>query len=207
MITPGPFRERALADRGQRERLDHLLKVTAPNERIFVAGIGAIVAAVLCWLMFGTVTRTVATDGVLIEAGEPAAIVAAAGGRLAAYLVVPGDRVEAGDAIARVAIPPLEARATALRQLVDGLQQRSRDGDAARDLALTLAAARVALVQVEAERVANGTIVSPLAGEVVALRLEPGAWLAAGDAIASVRAPGQGPVSYTHLTLPTKRIV
>ena len=37
-----PFREVAAANRNQRQQLDHLLRVTAPHERIILAGIGVV---------------------------------------------------------------------------------------------------------------------------------------------------------------------
>ena len=45
------FREQALAKRTQKEELDGLLKVTAPHEGIFLAGLGAIIVATLRCLM------------------------------------------------------------------------------------------------------------------------------------------------------------
>lgn len=190
MIVRGTFREQALAGRTQRERIDHLLKVTAPSERIVTMAIGAIVVALLVWLMFGAVPHTISTDGVVVETPPPRAVVSGTGGRLTAWLVAPGDRVEAGAPVARLAFPELDARIAALRKRVKAMQDTMGAGGDGSTQALALAATRMALLELEADRIVNGIVVSPAAGEVADLGPAPGDSVAAGDRIASVRAAG-----------------
>ena len=61
------FREEAVASRNQRQQLDRLLRITAPHERVVLAGIGLVVLAFLGWALFGSVEREVRADGILIE--------------------------------------------------------------------------------------------------------------------------------------------
>lgn len=54
----------------EREQLDRLLTISTPRERLLVAVIGLLLLALLAWLFFGNVARTLAVDGVLVVSGE-----------------------------------------------------------------------------------------------------------------------------------------
>ena len=190
MIVHGQFREQALAGRTQREQIDHLLKVTAPSERIVILAIGAIVATLLVWLTFGAVPHTISTEGVVVETPPPRAVVSGTGGRLTAWLVAPGDRIEAGAPVARLAFPELDARIATLRNRVIAMQDAVGEGGDTGMQALALAATRMALLELETDRIVNGIVASPATGEVADLGLAPGDSVAAGARIASVRAAG-----------------
>ena len=43
----------------KRQQLDHLLRVTAPHERVILAGIGVVLLALAAWALFGSVVRAV----------------------------------------------------------------------------------------------------------------------------------------------------
>ena len=68
----------------EREQLDRLLTISTPRERLLVGVIAALLVILAVWLFFGTVSRSVAVNGVLVEpdptslAGQPLR----AGGRL-----------------------------------------------------------------------------------------------------------------------------
>ena len=64
-----PFLEGAASSRNKRQQLDHLLRITAPHERIILAGIGVVLLALMAWALFGSIVRSVTIDGVLIEPG------------------------------------------------------------------------------------------------------------------------------------------
>ena len=185
-VFDGPFRRQALANKNQRQQLDHLLRVTAPHERIILAGIGLLLLALAAWVLFGSVVRSVTVDGVIVAPGARYDVVATETGHLAEYLVGPGDRVEAGDPIARQTTPELEREMAALRNRIELLEvETGQAGGGA--LLSRLAAARVALLQLEARRSARERIVSQIAGEVTALRSAPGEYLPAGAAVAQLR--------------------
>ena len=103
-----PFLEEAAASRNERQQLDHLLRVAAPHERAILAGIAALVLALVSWALFGSVVRTLTIDGVLIKPGERYEIVSSEPGHLVEYLVEVGDRVAAGDPVARQSVPQLD---------------------------------------------------------------------------------------------------
>ena len=69
-----PFHEIVAEAKEEREQLDRLLTVTTPRERLLVAACGLTLLALAGWLFLGSVTRSVALDGVLVAAaGDPAA--------------------------------------------------------------------------------------------------------------------------------------
>ena len=53
----------------EREQLDRLLTISTPRERLLVVGIALLLCILLAWLFFGSVTRSLAVDGVLVEPG------------------------------------------------------------------------------------------------------------------------------------------
>ena len=51
----------------EREQLHRLLTISTPRERFLVAVIALLLCILLAWLFFGSVTRSLAVDGVLVE--------------------------------------------------------------------------------------------------------------------------------------------
>lgn len=188
-MQSNPFLQETAAGRNKRQQLDHLLRVTAPHERVILAGIGLALLGLLTWVLFGAVVHTVTLDGVLIKPGTRYEVVSNEPGHLLDYAVAPGDRVRAGDPIARQSLPRLQRELAALRQRVDLLESGTRQ--ASGDGAL-LHSARVALLQAEARRTARELIVSPHGGEVMTLPAAPGRFLASGGVVAQLRA-AEGP--------------
>ena len=188
-----PFRDQALAaSANRRQDLDHLLLVTAPHERMVLAAVGVILAGLGIWALFGSIVRDVTLDGFLIEPGTRHEVVAAEPGYLAEFLVAPGDRVEAGAGIARHTVPELDRETALLRDRVALLEsQGEQSGGGAGEL---LAAARAALLQLEAQRPAREVLVSPAAGHVTALHAAAGEYLPAGGAVAHVREAADRPL-------------
>ena len=187
-----PYRERAKVSKGQREQLDDLLKVTAPHERVFLAGIGVSILLFLCWMVFGSVTRTLSIDGILIESGPRFPVESISDGLLETYLVAEGERLDAGDPVARQTVSALEKREAVLREIEDSVVADIGEagGDALESLQASI---RKSLLRLEAKRVARGLIVSQRSGVVMTLLHSPGEELAAGDRIAWIRAGSELP--------------
>ena len=191
-----PFNERAIAaSTKKRQQLDHLLRITAPHERLVLAGIGLILLALGVWAVFGGIVRSVELDGVLIEPGERHEVVSTEPGHLLEFLAAPGERIEAGEAIARQSVPGLARETARLRNRVERLDSDSEPaGGEAGDSGSLLSAARVALLQMEARLSAREWIVSQTGGEIMALRSNPGQYLTAGTRIAQLRDAEDQPV-------------
>lgn len=187
------FLDEAAASRNRRQQLDHLLRVAAPHERVILAGIGVTLLALLAWLLFGTVVRSVAVDGVLLKPGTRHEVFSTEPGHLVKFLVARGDRVEAGTLIARQTVPELEREISTLRDQIEilkmGIQQVGGS-----DAHSFLASNQEALLQMEARRTAREVIVSHMSGEVMALNVDPGDYLPAGSVVAQLRNPEDRPL-------------
>lgn len=109
MTRPGSsqFRESAIVSNANPEPLEDRAQVTAPREWMVLLCLGLILAALVAWGVFGSVERTLRSDGVLVLAGTPVAdVVPGAGPRLEAVAFVsPRDswRLDV-DLVARVAV-------------------------------------------------------------------------------------------------------
>ena len=189
-----PFHKVVAETKDGREQLDRLLRISAPNERIVLAAVALVVLAFAAWLLFGTVVRSVTVDGVLIEPGKRHMAFSAEPGQLLDYLVAPGERVEAGQPLARQSVPGLDREINALRDRVAMLQAAlERTGGGSEAIQPLLASTRTALLQMEARRSARQEVVAPSAGAISALLSAPGEYLSVGAAIAEVRESGAGP--------------
>ena len=183
----------AAASRRKRQQLDHLLTIAAPHERAMLAGIAILLLSVFAWALFGRIEHAVTVDGVLVEPGVRRDAVSAEPGQLLEFLAVPGDRVEAGDPIARQSVPELEREISALRDRVELLETEFAQGDGnGRPVSPLLDSARVALLQMEARRAARAVIVSQGGGEVMALHAAPGEYLFTGASVAQIRDASAG---------------
>ena len=54
----------------EREQLDRLLTISTPRERLLVSVVALALFVLVAWLFFGSVARSVAVDGVLVEPGD-----------------------------------------------------------------------------------------------------------------------------------------
>lgn len=63
------FHDTVAQAKEERERLDRLLTISTPRERLLVAGVGLLLLILAVWLVFGNVARSVAVDGWLVETG------------------------------------------------------------------------------------------------------------------------------------------
>ncbi len=66
----GSFHDTVAEAKEEREQLDRLLTVSTPRERLLVTAIALLLATSITWLLFGSVARSVAFDGVLDEPGQ-----------------------------------------------------------------------------------------------------------------------------------------
>ena len=189
-----PFREEAAASKNERQQLDHLLRITAPHERVILAAIGAVLVGFVAWGLLGSIVRAVTFDGVLIEPGVRHEIVSTEPGHLVEILVAPGDRVAAGAPIARQTVPELERETAVLLERVGMLEAELREASGHNDVLRSLLdSTDAALLQMESRRDSRASIVSHGAGEVMNLFAAPGDYLPAGAAVALLRAMDDGP--------------
>ncbi|MDE2812047.1 MAG: hypothetical protein OXM01_03430 [Gemmatimonadota bacterium] len=162
----------------EREQLDRLLTISTQRERLLVAVIGLLLLALLAWLFFGDVGRSLALDGVLVESGEDEA---EGNGTLQALVWVESD-----------AAPLIKVGVRAAIELGSaGGEADTLDGEVAAFSAVPLSEGLAALesaAPVSAYRVDialdKGVDVASLAGRKCRIVLELG---------------GQAPVAYLHM--------
>ncbi len=182
------FRDQAASAKSKRQNLDHLLRVTAPNERFVLALTTVILIAFAAWFFLGSVTRSHTFEGVLVETGIQHQVVVKDSGFVTQLSVAPGDPVVAGHEIARQTIPQLEREISELRGRAGllgaagsntaGQKNRTDSGEHSIQVALSLLEAR------QAER---SRIVSPVEGVVSAVHANAGDYMSMGDVVVEVR--------------------
>jgi HlyD family secretion protein len=157
MPETGVWQEDAGEDAVGSEGLDRLLTVTTSHSWIGLATIAVLIGVAVAWSLIGTLSTYVEGQGVFLRAGGRIASAAASGpGTLSQVLVARGDRVTAGQLVARIASPELEQQVANLRALVaqrDAELQRQRNATRA-DLDARHAALKdrsTSLTQVEAD--------------------------------------------------------
>ncbi|MYD34156.1 MAG: biotin/lipoyl-binding protein [Acidimicrobiales bacterium] len=174
------YRSRALERSGRVEPIDGLLRVTAPHEWVILAAVAAALFAAAVWAAVATVERGVTVPCTAAQPGESHLVTAPAAGIVADVLVSRGDRVEAGQLLARVSNPE---RATPVAQAQARLAAREAAGADLRDAA----AARVELAELERLRLSGIEVRSPAGGVVATVAALSGARVEPGGAVVSLR--------------------
>ena len=118
------FRQQALSHAGDPEALDILPLLPRRIDWIALVMLAAIAVALAAWGLFGTVTRTVSGNGILIAQGGQVVDAQSTGpGQIAALAVHTGSKVEAGTLIATVVAPDREQRLAGAHSLVEARRQ------------------------------------------------------------------------------------
>ena len=66
----GSFHNTVAEAKEEREQLDRLLTISTPRERLLLGAIAVLLAGLVAWLFLGTVARSLAVDGILVEPGR-----------------------------------------------------------------------------------------------------------------------------------------
>src|SRR5262245_1299923 len=126
------FRKAVLDRLSSPEQLHLLMRVADAKGWLALAACAVLLAAAVVWGIYGKIPNKVTASGVLIPSGGLADVVVMADGQLGALEVQPGDFVEKGQVVARVAQPELVAQIEALRKqgrdLELGLQKSKEMG-------------------------------------------------------------------------------
>lgn len=180
--------DQTAGSRNKRRQLDILLTVTAPHERIVFVVATLLVLALFAWALFGRIEHGVTIDGVLIKPGPRYEVVSVEPGHVLELFVSPGDRVRAGDPIARQSVPELDREVAALRRRLDLVEREAAQGETSHaSLTTLLQDARAALLGTEARRAARELIVAHAEGEVMTSESAPGEFVHAGASVARIR--------------------
>ncbi len=120
------FRKSALDKLSSPEQLDVMLQVTSPMGWIALSGLGLVLAFALVWSIVGKVPITVEGQGILIRGAAVFDVTAGAPGRISAIEVRPGDRIEAGQLIARFDQPELQLKIENTKAQLAQMEGQSR---------------------------------------------------------------------------------
>ena len=178
------FRESAIVRSAHLEPLDELAELTAPREWAVLACLGLVLAAGAIWGAFGSVERTLRSDGVLVLSGERRTVLSAFPGTVAAVSAREGDRVAAGQPILQIA-PSTPERlrglsAAALRVLENAAENATGTN------ATRLSASARALLDDLASLREPVELPSPDDGVIAAILAAPGDTVARGNAVAEL---------------------
>ena len=66
----GSFQHTVAEAKAEREQLDRLLTISTPRERLLVSLVALLLVIFSAWLFFGSVSRTVAVEGVIVSPGD-----------------------------------------------------------------------------------------------------------------------------------------
>ncbi len=179
------FRREAVEHKGKPEPLDSLLRVTAPHEWVILSALALAALGLGAWALLGTVERSLTGDCALALAGERYPIVSGATGRVVEVLAGEGDPVEAGQPLARLQLHELDHEVSVAQARVALIERHIEAGDS--EFLGVLSTARAELLDLEARRESGGHIVSPYAGEVLALDLGPEQEVTEGMEVATIR--------------------
>ena len=108
--TPSPiFRQAALDRLSNPEQLDRIMTVARPSDWLALAALLTIAVVALGWSILGTIATRVSGSGILVaQGGAIFTPVANGDGLVVQMAAVVGQRVAAGDRLARIAQPDLE---------------------------------------------------------------------------------------------------
>lgn len=120
------FRQDALDRLASPEQLDQLMTVTTRRAWLALTALCIVLLSALGWAVFGALPYKVRCQGILIRRGGLADIVAASAGQVTAIEVAPGDRVDKGQIVARLAQPDLEAEIDRARTRLASLRERAQ---------------------------------------------------------------------------------
>lgn len=182
------FRERALQYRARQEPLDDRLQITAPHEWLIVAGLGAMLIALIVYGVLGRVERTVSYDAVVLLPGEHHHLVAPASGTVADVLVEVTDTVSPGDPVAYVQTTGVQHRESVILEITNALEMSGQLEEEDRQGILKA----LSDVGSRGESASQSAVVSPRGGEVVALDIVPGQVISAGASVGLVRTTRDG---------------
>lgn len=135
-MNPGEklFRKAALEKIASPERLDELMRVTAPSGWLSLLALGLVIVAAVLWSLFGSISIKVQGQGILIRGAAVLDVTSGTSGRLTDIQVAVGDGIAAGQVIASVEQEDLRLRIEntqdELRRLrgQQGQQQASTSG-------------------------------------------------------------------------------
>lgn len=178
------FREEAIVRSAHLVPLDERAELTAPREWAVVACLGLVLAAIVIWGAFGSVERTLRSDGLLVLSGERHAVPSPFSGTVAEVSASEGNRVAAGQPILLM-VPHAPERPGGLSAAAVRALEDAAENAAGADATRLLASARALLDELASPR-KPVPLPSPGDGVIAAVLAAPGDTVARGGAVAEL---------------------
>ena len=121
------FRKVALDRLSSPEQLDQILQITTPKGWMALVALGGLIILALIWGVYGSVTTKVTGSGIFIRGEGVKDISAPDPGKVTAVYVSPGDMVQRGQLVARVAQPELISQIAQLRSKISELRAEKKE--------------------------------------------------------------------------------
>ncbi|MBI2926708.1 MAG: NHLP bacteriocin system secretion protein [Verrucomicrobia bacterium] len=121
------FRQSALDKLSSPEQLDQLMQVTTPKSWLALAACAALVLTAIAWSIFGSIPTTVSGRGILIKESGVFVVTSHGEGRVEKLRVEVGQKVKAGDSIARVKQAERDLKINQARFSLDKLKKELDD--------------------------------------------------------------------------------
>ena len=176
------FRKVAIERLSSPEQLDNLVRVTSPRAWLALCGIGLLLAAVVYWGLFGTLSNKISAQGVLIHPGGLKTVHASFDGTVSDIRVKLNDTVTKGDTIAW--LEQIKELRRALSQLDSG--ERTPESAAMR------ASYEQRLQALLAEYEYAAKVTSPYTGKVVEIMAAKGQYVGSGSSIIRLETHDEG---------------
>ncbi len=156
---------------------------------MILAGFGVALLAVSIWLVFGSLERRLSSTGDLMQPGERHSVVSGTTGTIMDVHVNVGEKVGAGQVLARVLLPDIDRQLQVTRARINRLERQlaAPPQNSHREIAETLANTRIERAELEALAAAGGIISSPRDGLISVLHIKVGQAVTVGTPVAELR--------------------
>ena len=104
------------------EELDQLMSVTRARGWITLTVIGVIITVALAWAVFGSISKTVSGEGLLLPSVDPVVLYARGAGRVLSFGAANGDRVKRGQRLLKLDDPLLSKSLAAAVKTLENLE-------------------------------------------------------------------------------------
>lgn len=125
-MTPGLFRNKALARISSPEQLDQLLRMSSPAIWLALAALAGLFGCALVWGFYGSLPTKVAGQGILLRSSGMFTVTAQSSGEVKNLYFVKGGNVRRGQVLAQIAQPALMDKVEDARSVLTGLKEKHR---------------------------------------------------------------------------------
>jgi HlyD family secretion protein len=121
------FRQEALEGLSLAERYDSSVQIIPPSSWMLLVTLGVLLASFVAWSLWGTVSYTVTSQGLLLREGEVFDVLATGGGQLLEVKVKEGEIVQAGQVVGLIDQPDIDKALQMLEEDLGDLKRKAEE--------------------------------------------------------------------------------